>query len=336
VKITSNGAATISAGTTVTVKNVAPTANAGADKAITLGSTANLVGAFTDPGDADKQTFLWTITDASGVVVATSTSQNFGFKPTKAGTFNAKLKVTDDDGGSSTDSAIITVNSISTGPTIASFILVDADTDKDILTLTDGMTLDLSKLPRRLNVRATTGGSVGSVQIGIDGKNHIEKAAPWALFDDNGGDFAQGTFADGNHTISAMAFTGLNGTGSAGTLKSIGIKVINQPPTAPVTVTSIILVNEDTKQDIKVLKDFDSLDLGKLPKNLGFRVTTSGTAGSVTYTADAKINANPTSIFNSTKSGYHTLTALPFTGANGTGTLGASLQLRLFIIPAIV
>ena len=37
---------------------------------------------------------------------------------------------------------------------IGGFELVDADYDKDVLPLTDGMTLKLSDVPRRLNVRA--------------------------------------------------------------------------------------------------------------------------------------------------------------------------------------
>jgi len=216
-------------------------------------------------------------------------------------------------------------------PTVTGYVLVNADTDKDVLTLTEGITLDLAKLPRRLNVRANTSpATVGSVMMGLDGKMHLEKAAPYALFDDNAGDYAAGTFSDGAHTLAALAFTGSMGTGAAGPTTSLKINVINHPQAAAGTVTSIILFNTATNQDIKVLKDFDKLDLKLLPKTLGIRVTTSGVVGSVVYNVDAHLNALPTAIFKSP--GWHTLTALPFTAANGLGTLGASLQLRLFIV----
>jgi hypothetical protein len=212
---------------------------------------------------------------------------------------------------------------------VDSFTLVDADTDRDVMTLSDGATFDLSKLPRRLNVRANTSVKVGSAQIGIDGRNHLELAAPYALFYDLSADYAAGTFADGNHTITAKAYTGSNGTGIAGAANTIHIHVINQPPAALGAVTGIALFNIDTGKDIRTLKDFDTLDLAKLPPHLGIRSFTNGQVASVVYVVDAHVGVPAT---NALKLGQHTLTALPFTGANGTGTEGASAQLRLTIV----
>jgi hypothetical protein len=329
VKITANGTATISPGTTVTVKNVAPTANAGPDKTTPVNTAVLLAGTFTDPGDADTHTFAWSVKNSSGTVVATSTSQNFSFKPTTAGTFTATLTVSDDDGGVDTDSALINAQSVTSGPAVLSFTLVDADTDKDIMTLTDGITLDLSQLPRRLNVRANTE-TAGSCLVAVNGNSHIERQLPYALFFDNAADYAAATFKDGTHTLAARAFTGPDGAGTGGATKQITIHVINQPPAAAGKVTSIVLFNADTNQDIMTLHDFVQLNLKSLPKHLGIRVTTSGTVGSVQYVVDAHVGAPATNALKG--AGYHTLTALPFTGANGTGTLGASLQVRVFII----
>jgi hypothetical protein len=179
-----------------------------------------------------------------------------------------------------------------------------------------------------LNVRANPSTKVGSAQIGVDGKTHVELQAPYALFFDLSGDYAAGTFSDGNHTITAKAFTGPNGTGTAGPSKAIHIHVINQSPPAVGAVTAIVLINADTGADVQTLKDFDTLDLSKLPKHLGIRSVTSGQVGSVVYVVDAHVGVPPA---NALKVGSHTLTALPFAGPNGTGTPGASKQLRLFI-----
>ncbi len=219
-------------------------------------------------------------------------------------------------------------------PFITDFTLVNADTDQDVLTLSDGMTLDLSKLPRRLNVRANTFGFAASVEIGIDGRKHIENAPPFALFNDLSGDYAAGTFTAGKHTVTARAFDYPNGTGGyASYLASVHINVVNQPPAATGAVTSMILFSPATKQDIKVLKDFDTIDLSLLPKTLGIRATTSGVVGSVRYVVDAQLN---TAAAAALTVGQHTITALPFAGANGTGVQGASKQLRLTITrPAV-
>jgi len=219
-----------------------------------------------------------------------------------------------------------------TGPTIGSFTLVNADTDKDVMTLADGAMLDLSKLPRRLNVRANVSGSAGSARIGIDGHNHIDLAAPYALFNDLAGDYAAGTFADGSHMISARGFAGPNATGTAGAVNTIHISVINKPVAATGAVTSMVLFNTSTNQDIKVLKDFDTVDLSLLPDTLGIRVTRSGVVNSIRYVVDAQVNVPAT---NALKAGSHTITALPFAGINGTGVQGASKQLRLFVVRSV-
>src|SRR5206468_3430680 len=55
-------------------------------------------------------------------------------------------------------------------PTITGFTLVNADTDKDIMALTDGITLTLASLPTtHLNIRANTSPSpTGSVKFGYN------------------------------------------------------------------------------------------------------------------------------------------------------------------------
>jgi len=113
VRVTdSKGAATTSAGKTITVNNVAPTAGAGADKAGTTGQQVSLTGTVTDPGDADTFTYLWTVSASNGQAISNGTAKNFSFTPTAAGIYTLSYKVSDDDGGmSNTDTVVVTVTS---------------------------------------------------------------------------------------------------------------------------------------------------------------------------------------------------------------------------------
>src|SRR5215218_3754334 len=52
---------------------------------------------------------------------------------------------------------------------VTSFTLINADTDKDIVTLGNGSTINLANLPtRNLNVRANVSGTVESVRFALD------------------------------------------------------------------------------------------------------------------------------------------------------------------------
>ena len=102
---------------------------------------------------------------------------------------------------------------------VTGLTLIDADADRPIGPLTDGMTLDLSTLPtRRLNVRAETAPTVvGSVRFGLDAKANYrtEGEAPYTLAGDSGGDYRAWTPAAGTHTLTVTAYTGPKATGTA-------------------------------------------------------------------------------------------------------------------------
>ena len=97
---------------TVTVQNVAPTADAGGPYATDEGVDVTLTAAgSTDPG-SDIASYAWDLDndgqydDATGV--------NATFSSLTAGTFTVGVKVTDDDGAWDTDTATVTVNSSET------------------------------------------------------------------------------------------------------------------------------------------------------------------------------------------------------------------------------
>jgi PKD domain/K319L-like, PKD domain/RTX calcium-binding nonapeptide repeat (4 copies) len=106
-----------SASATVTVNNVAPTANAGPDLTVNEGDAVVLDGMFADPGSADTHTFLWQVTALNGQVVPNGIGEDFRFIPNNDGPYIIDYTVTDDDGGTSTDQVVIAVENVA--PTLS-------------------------------------------------------------------------------------------------------------------------------------------------------------------------------------------------------------------------
>ena len=131
-----------------------------------------------------------------------------------------------------------------------SFTLINADTDQPVpgyLNLGDGETLDLSRVPRKLSVRANVpAGFKGSVKFLLNGRTiKTESAAPFALFGDNGGDYNPGALPTGALRLSAEVFRSPNLLGGklgtvtsnltvrAGTSAPPASRPATTPPSAP-------------------------------------------------------------------------------------------------------
>jgi len=94
----------------LTIHNANPTANAGADQEINEGDTTIFFGEYSDPY-AEKDApfnFAWDFADGSPIVNA----QNAVHTYVDNGVFNVTFTVTDKDGGSHTDTLILTVNNV--------------------------------------------------------------------------------------------------------------------------------------------------------------------------------------------------------------------------------
>lgn len=105
------------ASTALTVNNVAPVVEAGANQTVSVGATVNLSGSFMDPADAADNPYGWAW-DLDGDSLADSSgSVNYGdVVPASTsfmapGTYILTLTVTDKDGDSGTDTLMISVNS---------------------------------------------------------------------------------------------------------------------------------------------------------------------------------------------------------------------------------
>lgn len=114
------GQSLTSSSVTVTVNNVAPTVTInGAPASSPEGAAINLTGSAVDPGSADTHTFAWNVTK-NGALFAGGSGSAFMFTPDDNGTYVVDLMVTDDDGGSGSDSKTIMVSNVAPTATINS------------------------------------------------------------------------------------------------------------------------------------------------------------------------------------------------------------------------
>jgi PKD repeat protein/subtilisin family serine protease len=91
----------------VTVANVAPTANAGADRTGDEGSSISFTGGATDPGVLDALTYSWDFGDG-GAATGASASHVYA----QDGSYTATLTVSVGDGGVGTSTAHVTVRNV--------------------------------------------------------------------------------------------------------------------------------------------------------------------------------------------------------------------------------
>ncbi len=287
----------------------------------------------------------------------------------KPGTFVAgshKLAVTDYASanaqgtvGGTTEISFTVTNGGTTTPTpgatkVTSVTLVNADTDKDIMTLTNGAVIDYSKIgTKNINVRANVAsGFAGSVQFKLDGAVvNTESYAPITMFGDAGSDYKPGTFAEGSRKLSVTDYSGANAQGTAGGTTEISFTVTNGVVTTPTpsagnTVVSFTLVNSETNRDIATITNGATISLSALKANkINIRANTGNEVKSVAFKMDGKSgrieseapyaiggdnNGNYGSYYLSF--GNHTVSATPYTQAGTKGTAGNTLSVNFNLV----
>ena len=105
--------------------------------------------------------------------------------------------------------------------TVTRFVLVDAITNTDIATLTEGAVVDISGFSASgLNIRAETTADVESVRLELSGTKtsfRTENVAPYALFGDASGNYYSGFLPVGEYAILATPYSDNSLGGTQGT-----------------------------------------------------------------------------------------------------------------------
>ncbi len=115
---------------------------------------------------------------------------------------------------------------------VTSFALVNADTNEDILVLTDGMQIELSSLPTlNLDIRANASDDVESVSLTLSGAqtaNRTENVVPFALFGDFPAENYNGNvFEAGDYSITAIGYAESKLKGEIGESLSIDFQLVD-------------------------------------------------------------------------------------------------------------
>ena len=207
---------------TTSSSNIPPVANAGSD--ITLTLPVNSVSLSGKATDSDGTIASTTWTKVSGPTQFTLSSQTI-LNPTvsnlTAGVYTFRLTATDDKGATATDDVNVTVKDVLPAGAINSFTLINAATEKDLTTITDGGTYSLKLLgTNSLNIRANPGSTLSNVKFELSGtqiKTYTDNALPFALMGDNGsGNYYYGNWnppALGSYTLKATPYvSGVAGT----------------------------------------------------------------------------------------------------------------------------
>ncbi|WP_111628045.1 T9SS type A sorting domain-containing protein [Larkinella arboricola] len=232
---------------------------------------------------------------------------------------------------------------------LTTYNLIDADTDQAIGSLEDGQQINLSNLPsRKLNIRVNTNtalpGSVVFELSGAQSRTHIENSAPFALFEDNNGDFKNWTPVPGDYTLIATPYSGPNGTGTAGVPIKTNFTVVDQ-----LLIERLWLMDADQDRYIDDMRDGEVIGLYSYSPNFNIQALTNyySGVGSVvfqlggTQTLTHIENEAPFALFKDDggdyrpwkpKPGSYTLTAIPYSGPNGTGKAGVSKTIHFQVI----
>jgi hypothetical protein len=126
-------------------------------------------------------------------------------------------------------SSSTTSTTTTTGLSVTDFKLVNAATESDVMSISNGQTISLSALNlEKVNIRAITSGDVSSVKLEISGQesdSYTDNTAPFALHGDNGyGNYYYGNWyppALGTYTLKATPYPSNYASGTAGSSKTV-------------------------------------------------------------------------------------------------------------------
>jgi hypothetical protein len=127
-----------------------------------------------------------------------------------------------------------TVSQTDSGSGISAQTFVNAQTEKDIISLTNSATLSIKKVgTHKISVRANvSSSSVASVKFELTGAKkytYIDNATPFALFgDDSRGNYYYGLgMSPGQYTLKITTYTGQKGSGSIMGTQVVSFTILN-------------------------------------------------------------------------------------------------------------
>ncbi len=241
-------------------------------------------------------------------------------------------------------------------PTVYRYRAINSSTDAFVRTLRDGNTLDLARINGALiNIEAlATDGlnDVKSMVLNLSGdtsKREQDSTFPFSLYGDDGnGDFRNGEIKNGEYTLSSNAFSQMNGRGNFGEAYEIDFQVNNSG-----FVSSFILVDADTNEDIAPLTNSINRSLLRDARNITIRANVSSPFTDAPYVEKVVFNLsgafnqyrqdvsapfvfNAGLNFQNLVAGDYSLETVVSARRNGDGTDGEKVTFNFEIIDDVV
>ena len=261
------------------------------------------------------------------------------------GIYKVSLRVSSDESMMALKESYVTV---SEGISIVELMLVNAESDQDIMPLNNGDVIYINQLPTdKLSIRAITNPpTVGSVRFEWDGNynQRIENIAPYAINGDYNGDYTPFPLETGIHEINVFPYSEANAGGDIGT----GLGFLFWVYDTDQSVTGFSLYNADTDQLIGPLKSGGVIDIGQIgTANLNIVAHTSPPiVGSVRFGLNGdknfRLENTPPYAMAGDNSqgdfwgypfqpGSYSLRATPYSEAFGKGGEGVNMMISFYV-----
>jgi hypothetical protein len=245
---------------------------------------------------------------------------------------------------------------------VVSFTLVNANSQADILTLSDGAIINLNAYTNnKFNIRANTSPfGVGSVVFQFDDITRTDSSQPYSLFGDRKGVYRGWRPEVGTYALTAIPYSQTRGRGTPGQALTISFVIVRDneepeptptstPPAEDQAVVELTLVDADNDRDIMPLTNGRVINLAELPtKNVNVRANTNpGVVGSVRFELEGRQshgtieNIVPYALFGDSAGdfypwvpgvGEYTLSAVPYSQNNAEGQAGEPLTVEFEVV----
>ncbi|MEK6476899.1 S8 family serine peptidase [Catalinimonas sp. 4WD22] len=225
---------------------------------------------------------------------------------------------------------------------VTSLVLVESNSDEDLIALEDGLIIPLDLFPD-VNVRAEVNSSlVSSVEFRVNGEVYnVDNEAPYALGEEEGGDYQALDLPPGEYTITAIPFGQEGALGNIGIAFTVVIELENN-----FAVTDFELLDAQNDVSLGALVSGITLDLAILPAlNIEAVVDDPEDVGSVEFILnDERVaieNSAPYTIGGNDGNNYrvyplevgsYILTAIPYSADGLKGIQGDPLTIIFEVI----
>jgi poly(3-hydroxybutyrate) depolymerase len=210
--------------------NTSPYVNAGLDRTVVLRPGGfHFYGDYFD-ADGTIATVLWKQISGTPLALSNTNSPYFRINTLQAGNFEFELTVTDNHGASASDRVKLTVLASTTQPVVTGLMLVNGQTNADVMRMTEGMTINKAQLGlTQINIRADVSSGTNSVRFTINADQHVRtlnSPGPY-LIKTPSSSSPEWQIIPGHYVICATAYSTLGGSGT-GCATCVKFKVIDE------------------------------------------------------------------------------------------------------------